>query len=174
MAIDVRHRRRTEVSDGRGEPLRELYEVQYRPLVRLAALLLDDPGACEEVVQDAFVQAIVHWDAIRDPGRAPAWLRSAVLNGARSRLRRRLVVRRHPVADPGPVASGEAGADEHDRVTAALRRLPPRQREALVLRYYLDLAEADIARTMGVSAGSVKVHLHRGLHTLTTLLEDSP
>lgn len=153
------------------DELRLLYESEYRSLVKLASLLLDDPGAREEVVQDAFVRTLVAWPRIRDTAKAPAFLRSAVLNGARSRLRRVAVVRRHPMHPPVDVASSEAHAVDHQVVLAELRRLPARQREALVLRFYLDLREAEIAEAMGVSPGSVKSHLHRGLATLAGRLE---
>ena len=152
-----------------------LFRSEYRSLVRLAALLLDDRGAAEEVVQDAFVQLQVGWDRVRDPARAPAWLRSAVLNGARSRLRRRGVRRRHLQAVPvhhESAAEGAERSDEHRRVMAALRTLPPRQREALVLKFYAELSEAETAAAMGVSAGSVKTHVHRGLAALERLLEE--
>jgi RNA polymerase sigma-70 factor (sigma-E family) len=150
-----------------------LFRSEYRSLVRLASLLLGDRAASEEVVQDAFVRLQLGWRGIREPGKAPAWLRSAVLNGARSRLRRRAVRRRglEPVAGPAPAAdAGALAADERRRVVAALRFLPARQREALVLRFYLDLSEAATAEAMGVSAGSVKTHVHRGLAALHDLL----
>ena len=150
-----------------------LHRDHYRSLVRLAALLLDDVGASEEVVQDAFVKLQLGWGCLADADKAPAYLRSAVLNGARSRLRHRQVRARHLQVAPPPAASPEVAvlaADEHDRMVVALRRLPARQREALVLRYYLDLSEAEMAAAMGVSAGSVKTHVHRGLAALHTAL----
>ena len=153
--------------------LRDLYEREYLPLVRLASLLLDDRGSCEEVVQDAFVRALAAWGTIRDPAKAPAFLRSAVLNGARSRLRRRLVVLRHPPDPARAVTSPEGATVRHQLVIGELRRLPTRQREALALRYFLDLSEAEIADTLGISAGSVKTHVHRGLETLARRLEGS-
>ena len=156
------------------EQVARLHRQHYRPLVRLAALLLDDVGSSEEVVQDAFVKMQLGWDRLADPECAPAYLRSVVLNGARSRMRRRQVRARHLHAVPPPAPSAEAGAlaaDEHDRVVGALRRLAARQREAVVLRYYLDLSEAEMATTMGISAGSVKTHLHRGLAALHETLE---
>ena len=157
--------------------LASAYREHYAPLVRLASLLLDDVGSCEEVVQDAFVRVWQQGTALRSPDRLPAYLRSAVLNGARSRLRRRRVQRRHlaSVAPPGAQAAAEADAmagDPDRAVLDALRRLPERQREVLVLRYYLDLAESEIAATLGISAGSVKTHAHRGLATLASRLED--
>jgi RNA polymerase sigma-70 factor (sigma-E family) len=154
--------------------LESAYREHYRSLVRLASILLDDVGACEEVVQDAFVQVWRRGPVLHDPDRLPAYLRSAVLNGARSQLRRRLVRRRHlsPVPDPTPAAETTALRGDPDQtVLLALRALPVRQREVLALRYYLDLSEAEIARTLGIRPGSVKTHAHRGLATLAEQLE---
>jgi RNA polymerase sigma-70 factor (sigma-E family) len=156
------------------DDLRDLYEQHRWSLVRLASLLLHDPVDAEEVVQDAFVQAHLAWPRVRDPAKGLPYLRSAVLNGARSRLRHRKVVERFdpgrtPIG-PSPEAAMEAG-DDRRRVMAALRTLPDRQRECLVLRYYLDLSEAEIAATLGISAGSVKTHSHRGLAALAARLE---
>jgi RNA polymerase sigma-70 factor (sigma-E family) len=154
--------------------LRSVYRDHYRSLVRLASLLLDSVEDCEEIVQDAFVHVWRTRPQLRDDERLPAYLRSAVLNGARSRLRRIQVARRHwrsgtdptsrPAPDPLP------GEDQH--VLDALRALSTRQREVLVLRYYLDLPEAEIAATLGISSGSVKTHAHRGLTALALALED--
>ncbi|MDQ3462055.1 MAG: SigE family RNA polymerase sigma factor [Actinomycetota bacterium] len=158
------------------EALALLHRDHYRSLVRLAALLLDDVGASEGVVQDAFVKVQLGWGRLADPERAPAYLRSAVLNGARSRMRHRQVQDRHLQAVPPPTPSAEAGAlaaDEHHRVIAALGVLPARQREAVVLRYYLDLSEAEMATAMAISAGSVKTHLHRGLAALHETLGET-
>lgn len=155
----------------------QLHHDHYRSLVRMAALLLDDVGASEEVVQDAFVKMQLSWGRLADPDRAPAYLRSVVLNGARSRMRHRQVQARHLEVVAPPAASAETGAlaaVEHDRVMAAVRRLPARQREAVVLRYYLDLSEADMASAMGISAGSVKTHVHRGLAALHETLGATP
>lgn len=151
-----------------------LFREHYPSLVRLAALLLGDRGASEEVVQDAFVKLQVGWQRVREPERAAAWLRSAVLNGARSRLRRRRVRQRYDEPAPRVVISAETGAlaaDEHQRMMAAVRQLPARQREALALKFYLDLPEAEIAAAMGISAGSVKTHVHRGLAALHAAFE---
>jgi RNA polymerase sigma-70 factor (sigma-E family) len=152
----------------------DLHRAEYGNLVRLARLLLDDVATSEEVVQDAFVALQLRWRTIREPDKAAAWLRSAVLNGARSQLRRRRVRERFvPGSSVGPPADrGALAADEHRRVVEALRQLPRRQQEALVLRFYLELNERETADAMGVSTGSVKTHIHRGLAALTPLLEE--
>jgi RNA polymerase sigma-70 factor (sigma-E family) len=159
------------------DPLTALHRDHYRSLVRLASLLLGDVESSEEVVQDAFVKMHTRLGGVRDPEKAPAYLRSVVLNGARSLLRKRKVRERHAerrsleLVNPS-AENGAIGSAEHSRMLAALGELPERQREALVLRYYLDLSEADIAAAMGVSAGSVKTHIHRGLASLTQRLEE--
>lgn len=158
----------------------ELYRSDYDRLVRLATMLVDDVGTAEELVQDAFVAFATQQGRtpLRDSQAAPAYLRSAVLNRARSQLRKRAVRRRHlrsveapptaPPADRDVVAS-----DDHRHMLDALRRLPERQREVLVLRYYGDLSEAEIAAALDISTGSVKTHAHRGLAALATRLEGS-
>ena len=149
-----------------------LFADHYKDLVRLASLLLDDIGSCEEVVQDAFVK--MHTLRTRPtPGKEPAYLRSMVMNGARSRMRKRMVRRRHVPDAPTHSASAETGALEQiqsDALVEAVRSLPRRQAEVLTLRYYADLSEAEIAETLGISAGSVKTHASRGLAALERTL----
>jgi RNA polymerase sigma-70 factor (sigma-E family) len=159
----------------RAEPwLVALYRAHHRDMVRLAGLLVDDRGSAEEVVQDAFVaMARRGAQGLDDP---EAYLRTAVLNGARSALRRRRVRRRHLRRVDGPAAAPGADqsvlVDEDARqVLAALDRLSERQREVLVLRYWAELTEAEIASTLGISAGSVKTHAHRGIAALAQILE---
>lgn len=169
MAVVSTPEQTTDVS------LRELYRLHRWSLVRLAALLVHDRAEAEEIVQDAFVKAFVAWDRVRDPAKALSYLRSAVLNGSRSRLRHQRVVERTDTPSPQAGVSPEQSAvasDEQRRVLAALRALPTRQRECLVLRYYLDLSEAEIAATLDISTGSVKTHVHRGLANLAGRLED--
>jgi RNA polymerase sigma-70 factor (sigma-E family) len=158
-------------TDHVGDALARLHRDHYSSLVRLATLVVGDRGVAEQVTQDAFVKLQLRWGGLRRLDRAPAYLRSAVLNAARSHLRRRKVSDRYDARRTAPVAaatpeSAALGQAEQQRVMAALRRLPERQREAVVLRFYVDLPEADIAAAMGVSAGSVKTHLHRGLASL--------
>ena len=152
----------------------ELYSLHYRTLVRLAALLVRDTPTAEEVVQDAFVAMHDAWQRLRDAENALAYLRQAVVNRSRSVLRHRVVVDRNLVKAPPDMPSAEHGAMvllERSAVIAALRGLPERQREAIVLRYYADLSEAEIAATMGISRGAVKSHTARGMTALRSALE---
>ena len=154
--------------------VRDLYEHHYVRLVRLAVLLIGDAGRAEEIVQDAFVDLVARWRTIRDPGAAVSYLRTCVANGARSHLRHRAVVNRQPVNRPSQVNSAETDAMvqiEHERVLSELSELPGRQREVLILRYYGQLSEAEIADTLGISRGAVKTHSSRGLHSLRTAME---
>ena len=151
-----------------------LFDEHYAALVRLAAVLLDDVGECEEVVQDSFA-ALLDGRRGPAPGKEAAYLRSSVLNGARSRLRRRQVRRRHVEPAPAPApAAGDTAVDraEMQRVLDAVRTLPERQAEVLLLRYHADLSEAEIADTLGVSPGTVKTHASRGLAALRTAFEE--
>jgi RNA polymerase sigma factor (sigma-70 family) len=129
------------------------------------------------VVQDAYCGLYRRWHHLKDRGRALPYLRSAVLNGCRSQLRARSRERRPPVdaaalAGTPPAEEGILLAEEHREVLTGLRGLPPRQREALVLRFYLGLAEPDIAAAMGISAGTVKSTTSRALAALGRQLRE--
>ena len=165
-----------DADDVAGEGLVDLYREHYPSLVRLAALLLHDVAAAEDVTQEAFAKVYLAWGRIREPEKALAYVRSAVLNGARSHGRHLQVVDRHRPEPQRDTQSAEATAmagEAHREVIAALRALPARQRECLALRYYLGLSEAEIAETLAISAGSVKTHTHRGLAALEKTLEAS-
>lgn len=152
----------------------ELYALHYRALVRLAALLVRDTPTAEEVVQDSFVAMHGGWQRLRDAEKALAYLRQAVVNRSRSVLRHRTVVDKNLQKAPPDMPSAEHGALvllERHAVVAALRDLPDRQREAIVLRYYADLSEAEIAAAMGISRGAVKSHTARGMTALRAALE---
>ena len=152
----------------------ELYSQHYRALVRLAALLVRDTPTAEEVVQDSFVAMHGGWQRLRDTEKALAYLRQAVVNRARSVLRHRTVIDKNMQKAPPDMPSAEHGALvllERHAVVAALRDLPGRQREAIVLRYYADLSEAEIATAMGISRGAVKSHTARGMSALRAALE---
>ena len=153
----------------------ELYSMHYPALVRLAAMLVRDTPTAEEVVQDAFIAMHDAWDRLRDTDKALAYMRQAVVNRSRSVLRHRLVVEKNLQKPPPDMPSAEAGALtllERSAVVAALRDLPERQREAIVLRYYADLSEAEIAAAMHISRGAVKSHTSRGMAALRAALEE--
>ena len=157
------------------DQLTELYTAHYRSLVRLAAFLTGDRDNAEEVVQDAYVKVHGSWRGLREPDKAEAYLRTAVVNLSRSRLRRRQVAARHRPEPLSDVASAEASAMrsvQRAAVLQALQQLPRRQREAVVLRYYGDLSEAQTASAMGCSVGAVKSHTSRAMAALRPLLED--
>ena len=152
----------------------ELYALRYRELVRLAVLLVRDTPTAEEVVQDAFVAMHGGWARLRDAEKALAYLRQAVVNRSRSVLRHRTVVDKNLQKAPPDMPSAEHGALaalERSAVVDALRELPGRQREAIVLRYYADLSEAEIAAAMKISRGAVKSHTARGMAALRAALE---
>jgi RNA polymerase sigma-70 factor (sigma-E family) len=159
------------------EALTQLYAAHWASLVRLSWLLVRDQQVAEESVQDAFVAMHARWCQLRDPDRALAYLRRAVVNTSRSVLRHRTVENRYLASETtARTAHGlttEPSAEERvaaratgDRMIQALGRLPRRQREVLTLRYYADLSEAQIADALGISAGAVKAHAHRGLAAL--------
>jgi RNA polymerase sigma-70 factor (sigma-E family) len=154
----------------------EIYGTHYRSLVRLAMLLVRDVATAEEVVQDSFVAMHVAWRRLRDNDKALSYLRQSVVNRSRSVLRHRMVVDRNAPKPPPDMPSAEHGAMvalERSAVIDALRGLPLRQREALVLRYYLDLPEAQIAAAMGISKGAVKSHTARAIAALRAVLEQA-
>jgi RNA polymerase sigma-70 factor (sigma-E family) len=142
-------------------------------LTRLAFLVLGDRFVAEDVVQEAFCGLYGAWDRLPSHDNVVGYLRVSVLNGCRSTIRRS---RRAPRAIAvAPAASAEADAlsgEERRAAVAAIRRLPPRQREALVLRYFADLPVNEIAQAMGVSAGTVKSTTARGLAALGRMLRE--
>ncbi len=149
-----------------------LFVAHHRRLVGLASLLVDDRRVAEDVVQEAFAGLYRRWRHLRDPNAALEFLTKAVVNGGRDSLRRKsraqaAVLRLVPQSEF--LDSAEHTAVQHqeaDLLWAAIAALPQRQRQVLVLRYYLDQTEAEIADTLGVSAGSVKKHASRGIATL--------
>lgn len=149
-----------------------LFAAHYRRLLALAVLVTDDPATAEDLVQEAFAR--LHGRTLADPDRAVAYLRATVLNLSRSRLRRLRTARKHVRPDDEALPSAEdtviLRADQRD-VLDALRTLSPRQRQALVLRYWADMSEAEVAAAMGLSPGAVKSHTSRGLAALRRVLE---
>jgi RNA polymerase sigma-70 factor (sigma-E family) len=152
----------------------ELYSTHYRSLVRLAALLIRDVATAEEVVQDSFVAMHSRWRRLCDSDKALSYLRQSVVNRSRSVLRQRAVADQNAPEPPADMPNTEHGAIvllERSAVVTALRALPPCQREALVLRYYSDMSEAQVASVMGISRGSVKTHTASAMSALRWILE---
>jgi len=143
-----------------------IYSEHYRSLVRLAAFLVRDNATAEEVVQDSFVAMHGAWRRLRDTDKALSYLRQSVVNRSRSVLRHRMVVDKNTPKPPPDMPSAEHGAIiqlERSAVVSALRALPDRQREALVLRYYGDLSEAQIASVMGITRRTLNSNYERGI-----------
>ncbi|MEU1706119.1 SigE family RNA polymerase sigma factor [Streptomyces sp. NPDC005706] len=154
--------------------LTETYRAHYRSLLGLAALLLDDTASCEDVVQEAFIRVHSARKRVRDPEKTLAYLRQTVVNLSRSALRRRILglkLLSKPMPD---MASAEEGAyDQLERrdLIKAMKGLQRRQREVLVLRYFADMTEAQVAETLGISLGSVKAYGSRGIAALRVSME---
>lgn len=178
-----------DTARGRGEAITaaaedlvvQLYRSDGRSLVRLARLFVDDRDAAEDIVQEAFLRLARHAGRIDAVDRAPAYLRSIVLNLARDHNRRGLVSLRHHAAagreidvdDPtDALADRLARDDDHVRVLECVRRLPIRQRDCITLRYFEEYPIEQIASTLGLSTNSVKTHLRRGMAHLARSLAD--
>ena len=156
------------------QAITEMYSTEYRSLVRMSVVLVGDVGTAEEVVQDCFIAMHSAWRRLRDADKAVNYLRRSVVNRSRSVLRRRMVAERHAPKQEPDMPSAEQGAItqlERSAVIAALRSLPPRQREAVVLRYFLDLSEEQVASSMRISRGAVKSHTARAKAALRSALE---
>ena len=166
----LRDRELGDTVEGTAAGLEELYRAYYMPLVRLAGLLIGDFSMGEDVAQDAFARLVDARD-VRDPS---AYLRATVVNLSRSRIRRAVLARRHRAAHAAATVDTAAGPESvatEVTVRDELARLPRRQREAVVLRYYAGLTDAEIADALGVSVGSVKTHLHRAMTALVERME---
>jgi RNA polymerase sigma-70 factor (sigma-E family) len=151
-----------------------LYQGTAVSMIRLAYIILGDRHAAEDVVQEAFCNLFRRWDRLSRVEGAENYVRTSVLNACRSVLRRR-AVRGRKVLYELPAPSAEAAVltgEERDELLRAVELLPRRQREALVLRYYLDLPDDEIARLMGISQSTVRSTSHRALATLARTLKE--
>ncbi|MFI1888753.1 SigE family RNA polymerase sigma factor [Streptomyces jumonjinensis] len=154
--------------------LTETYRAHYRSLLGLAALLLDDTASCEDVVQEAFIRVHSARKRVRDPEKTLAYLRQTVVNLSRSALRRRILglkLLSKPMPDMASAEEGAYDQLERDALIKAMRGLQRRQREVLVLRYFADMTEAQVAETLGISLGSVKAYGSRGIKALRVSME---
>jgi RNA polymerase sigma-70 factor (sigma-E family) len=154
-----------------------VFDQSHANLVRLAVLLGAGADA-EDIVAEAFCQLYRRWSKLRSPEAAPAYVRGSVVNLVRMRLRHLQVVRRHsdralPISAAGSAESVVLGREDQRAVVTALEELAPRQREAIVLRYWMDLKESEIAATMGISCGAVKSHTARAMAALTRSMQAS-
>ena len=171
---------RQDPDAGTADELTALYQRHALGLVRLAVVMLGDRAAAEDVVQEAFLGLHLRRASITDPARVLAYLRVSVLNGCRTTLhrqrRRDSAAARATAADaPIPLDGADAWAllgEEHREVLSAIKRLPDRQREAVVLRFYLDMSEEEIARAMRISRGTVKSATFRGMAALGRILRE--
>lgn len=156
------------------DQLTETYRTHYRSLLGLAALLLDDTASCEDVVQEAFIRVHSARKRVRDPQKTLAYLRQTVVNLSRSTLRRRILglkLLSKPMPDMASAEEGAYDRMERDELKQALRGLQRRQREVLVLRYFADMTEAQVAEVLGLSLGSVKAYGSRGIAALRVAME---
>ncbi|MFF5423805.1 MULTISPECIES: SigE family RNA polymerase sigma factor [unclassified Streptomyces] len=154
--------------------LTETYRAHYRSLLGLAALLLDDTASCEDVVQEAFIRVHSARKRVRDPEKTLAYLRQTVVNLSRSALRRRILglkLLSKPMPDMASAEEGAYDQLERDDLIKAMRGLQRRQREVLVLRYFADMTESQVAETLGISLGSVKAYGSRGIAALRVAME---
>ena len=172
--MDYTDTRASEASPAAAERhVTALYQAHALSLARLALLMLGDADAAQDVVQDAFFGLYRRWDKLGNAAAAPAYLRTSVLNGCRTALRKRS--RPVPRSVEEPLESAEATlmhTEEHRALLAVIRRLPARQREALVLRYYLDMTEEQAAQAMGVSRGTVKSATSRAVAAVGRMLKE--
>jgi RNA polymerase sigma-70 factor (sigma-E family) len=150
-----------------------LYLTHYRPLVRVAALLVQDLAVAEEIVQDSFVAVHAAWPRLPDADHALSYLHRSVVDRSRAALRQHVTVDKlvpRPAPDPSG-SNGEADIEvERSAFISALWTLPLRQREVVVLRYFADLPETQVASAIGISAGAVKAHAARAMSSLRTEL----
>jgi RNA polymerase sigma-70 factor (sigma-E family) len=165
--FQITHRR------SRDQAFDELYRREHLAMLRLGYLLTSDRDAAAEVTHDAFIRTYQQWDRLDRPG---AYLRRSVVNGCNDHHRRRIRRATTSVAEVSDVADrATVGApDPDDQLAAAIAGLRPKRRAAIVLRYYLDLPQAEIAAALGVRQGTVKSLLHRGLADLRAVLDDLP
>jgi RNA polymerase sigma-70 factor (sigma-E family) len=167
-------RARSDAGDARAA-VGALYAASALGLIRLAYVMLGDLPGAEDVVQEAFCGLYRRWDRLDDADSAMVYVRASVLNGCRS-ARRRRAVRRRVLADQPPAVSAEAmvlSGEEREEVVRAVGRLPHRQREAVVLRFYCDLADEQIARVMGIGQSTVRSTVHRAIEALGRSLKET-
>ena len=181
MILTPTQRTSLDLGPGRDEPdgeleatITALFDAHYTRMLRAAVVLLGDAAAAEDVVQDAFLSLYTGWARVRDKPEAVGYLHRSVVNGARSRLRRRAVAQRfRPLPSPDAMSAEDAALSGlvSGSLLAAMRTLPRREREAVLFRHYLDLSERQTADVLGLRLGSVKAYASRGLGRLREVLD---
>jgi RNA polymerase sigma-70 factor (sigma-E family) len=160
------------VTSSRQRAVEDLFERHYDAMCRLAFVILGDAWLAEEIVMEALLRTYSGWGRVREPDRADIYLRRAVINLCRSRIRRAILERRAPAAEARAQPEPDRVLDR-DEVLTAVRALPERQRACVVLRYYEDLSERQIAEILDCSVGTVKSQLHKARAHLARALEES-
>jgi RNA polymerase sigma-70 factor (sigma-E family) len=174
------HQANDPAADSAGQPsdlVAGLFRAHAVALVRVATLLLGDQQSAEDVVQDAFFGLYRGLPGLRDRSKALPYLRASVINGSRSVLRARKRAFLRKVQHEPPVWSAESAAmagEDRKALLAAVARLPRRAREVLALRYYLDLADHEIAAALGISRATVSSTASRALAKLARELKEEP
>lgn len=147
----------------------ELYEAEFAAVYRACYALCGDRQLAEDAAQEAFARALERWRRLRERPWAAGWVVTTALNVVRRSLRRR---RAEPRPEPGAGQAGTDGADDRLDLVLAIRALPARQQEAVVLHYVADLSVDDVAEAMGVETGTVKAHLARAREAMASRLGD--
>jgi RNA polymerase sigma-70 factor (sigma-E family) len=175
ISLPSGHSRRRPGTSDADLSVSELFHRHQVELVRLALLMTGDLPAAEDIVQDVFERMHRRWASLRDQSNVLPYARAAVLNGCRSAYRRSAVARsKQPrlIADAHRLTDPASAYDDRAELMAALRSLPRRQREVLVLRYYLDLDSAEIATTLRIGTAAVRSTTSRGLAGLASALRE--
>lgn len=156
----------------RDDEFRAFFFAQSPRLKGIALLMTGDRARAEELAQEALLRAYRAWPRIRrkDPG---PYVRATLVNLCRNEYRRRLLERKHPSEEIGPATGHDATVAEAMRLADALRALPPIRKAVIVLRYYEDLPEAEIARILDRPLNTIKSDIRRSLETLRPLLKEA-
>jgi RNA polymerase sigma factor (sigma-70 family) len=173
--VDLRISASVSQSDQAG--VTELFQAHHLELVRLAVMMTGDLASAEDVVQDVYERLHRRWPALRSSGGGLAYARTSVLNGCRSAHRRAAARRRHVARLAGGLvesADTESAAADRGELAMALRALPPRQREVVVLRFFCDLDVAEISAMLKIGQSSVRSSMSRGLAGLARALGEEP
>ena len=155
----------------RDAEFKEFFMTESAALARLGTFLTGDPERGADLAQEALVRTYQHWGRIKEEDPAP-YARRILVNLVRSAHRRKLLEKRHPPRPKTIAASRSGDVDEWMRVSEALKAIPPMRRAAVILRFYEDMTEAQIAETLNRPLGTIKSDIHRGLAALRPLLTE--